>query len=212
MLKFNDPIECIFLRRERRFTAYMDINGAETSVYCPNSGRMTGLTQAGTRCIISKFKPDKYQWEAAFVENTWVGTNTRNPPVLAGWLLKDLFPNEEFVPERFVHPNYKADFVSCNKIIEVKNVHLKMNETAYFPDCVTERGAKQVNIMSGIKDKECYLIYIVQRCDVNKVSVADFIDKEYGKAVKNCTNLKVLAYNCEINREGVRVLERIQYL
>jgi sugar fermentation stimulation protein A len=212
VIKFIDPKECILIKREKRFLAYMNIEGEEKVVYCPNSGRMEGLIEPGTKCIISKFQPDKYQWEAAFIENTWVGTNTKNPPMLAKELLKQLFPNESFIPERFVHPNYKADFISDTKIIEVKNVHLKIDGVAYFPDCVTSRGTKQVNIMSNIKDKECYLIYIVQRSDVDCISVADFLDKEYGKAVKNAKNIKVIAYNCHLNPGGVQLLYPIKYL
>lgn len=211
MIHFNEPIIDKFVKREKRFFAYMENNLA----HCVNTGKMADLLIPGEKCILSKKDSGKlqYTWEAEFSEHykTWVGTNTMNPNKLAVDLLKDLFPNKDFKRE-VTFTNYRADFANSDTIVEVKHVHWRIGDIAYFPDCIAERGARQVNILADLVTKySCYLIYIIQRDDVDAFSVADFVDSKYSQATKLAKNngVKSMAFTCKITEQGIKINKEI---
>ena len=203
-----------FIRREKRFFAYMDDNGSEVQVYCCNSGRMADILIHGSICTVSsKLTGIPYEWQAIKIDDTWIGVNTANPNKLVKDILKDLFPNDIFRQE-VTFGKYKADFASDSKIIEVKNVHWKVGDIAYFPDCVTTRGARQIlDLIELSNTYECYVIYIVQRNDVFKVSSDILVDKDYYNHVMlSKSRVKYLAFNCNINESGVSIDKQIEYI
>ena len=82
-----------FIKREKRFLVHTNLG----LVYCANTGRMEGLLEPNTNMIVSNINSKmKLKWEAAFIENTWVGTNTQNPNFLINSILETLFPNDKF--------------------------------------------------------------------------------------------------------------------
>lgn len=214
MIYFNNHKLMKFIRREKRFFAYMDDNGIETQVYCCNSGRMADILVPGSVCTVSA-KPTgiPYEWQAINIDGTWIGVNTANPNKLVKELLSDLFPNDVFRQE-VTFGQYKADFASNSKIIEVKNVHWKVGDIAYFPDCITTRGARQILDLIELSDTyECYVIYIVQRNDVFKVSSDILVDKHYYQNVLlSRSKIKYLAFNCNINASHVTINRKIDYI
>jgi sugar fermentation stimulation protein A len=213
-IKWNSTI-MIFKDRKKRFLGYMTYKQKEQLVYCCNSGKMADILIPGSECIVtSKNVGIEYEWQAIKIDGEWIGVNTSNPNKLIRILLTKLFPDETFVPEK-TFGSYRCDFASDKTIIEVKNVHWKVNDIAYFPDCITTRGSKQMKILADLaKTYNCYVIYVVQRKDVQIMKVADFIDPEYFKnsklAEKN--GLKVMAFNCIINEEGISINQQIKVI
>ena len=216
-----------FIKREKRFLVHTNLG----LVYCANTGRMEGLLEPNTNMIVSNINSKmKLKWEAAFIENTWVGTNTQNPNFLINSILETLFPNDKFQREVMFttksNQRYRADFASIvsKKIIEVKHVHWKRfhdknNQTAYFPDCITDRGARQIIALNELgEENDCYLIYVVQRNDVNAVTLADDIDKVYTNAIRNSKNIKFLAFNSSIILDSqnknveIKINTQIEYI
>ena len=212
MIYFNNHKLMKFIRREKRFFAYMDDSGVETQVYCCNSGRMADILVPGSMCTVSsKLTGIPYEWQAINIGGTWIGVNTANPNKLVKELLVDLFPNEVFRQE-VTFGQYKADFASNSKIIEVKNVHWKVGDIAYFPDCVTTRGARQILDLIELSNVyECYVIYIVQRNDVFKVSSDISVDKNYyNNVLLSKSKIKYLAFNCNIDVNHVEINQQIE--
>ncbi len=202
--------------RYKRFIVYFTDG---TKGYCANTGKMIGLTDENTKCLVTQhqFKLG-YRWEAAYIENTWVGTNTQNPNKIVAESLGKLFPNDQFEAERTIlHGALKSrfDFVSSNKIIEVKNVHWNIDRIARFPDSVTTRGTRQLQLLSQMTEKyECYVIYIVQRNDLKKAGVAHWIDPNYDTAAKlaHKNGVKFLAYNCIITEQSITLNKKCQFI
>jgi sugar fermentation stimulation protein A len=62
------------------------------------------------------------------------------------------------------------------------------------------------------KGNDCYLVYLVQRSDVTKFSIAKDIDQEYYKnsliAKKNGVNF--FAYKCEVTKKGINVVGKLE--
>ena len=173
-------------------------------------------------CLFSRYEGKlRWKWEAVLINDIWIGVNTQNPNYLIKDHLKNIFPNEEFKSEvTFGH--YRCDFASSKKVIEVKNVHWKtlnpsnpIENVAYFPDCVTQRGSRQLKDMIEILKKfDCYLIYVVQRNDINYVGTASWIDKKYSDNLKIAQQhgLKVLGFKAKINQKSIEINKEIEYL
>lgn len=202
-----------FKKREKRFTVFWTDG---TNGYCPNPGKMADLLESNCDCLITPIATkSKWRWEAAFIQGTWVGVNTHSPNQIMKNYLHNLFPNEEFKSE-VSFGQYRADFASDNKVIEVKNVHWKVDNIARFPDCVTVRGARQMLDLTELQKtgKKCYVIYVVQRSDIKQMGVADWIDKNYDANTKIAkqSGVKFLGFSCNIDENNVNIKEQIEFI
>lgn len=236
---FNERKLSTFLFREKRFFAYTK----DGITYCPNTGKMTDILIKDTDCILSK-KAQKqkvninekekikleFQLEALWYKNNWTGTNTQNPNKLAKLLLPIIFPNSEpFIAEKsFIMQEsnvannskrliFRADFASKTHVIEIKNVHWTRydEETAYFPDCKTERGAKQMLYLSELAQNfSCYVIYIIQRSGVKYFSLASDVDPLYYKnaQIAEKAGVKFLAFNCNLNMDFIEIANEVIFI
>ena len=163
-MRFPSPlIPATLIRRYKRFLADMTLDGgAETTVHVANPGAMLGLATPGARVFLSKSananRKLPLSWELVEADfgagPELVGVNTGCPnrlveeaivagkvPQLAGYprLRREVRYGKasrvDFLLERDGAP-------PC--FVEVKNVHLRRQGRAEFPDCVTARGTRQV--------------------------------------------------------------------
>jgi sugar fermentation stimulation protein A len=198
-------------RYKRFFIEFTD----DTVGYCPNTGKMSDLLIPNSPCFLSPNTAKlPLKLEAINIDEVWIGTNTHNPNKLASTLLKEIFPNENFKVE-VKFGQYRCDFASSNKIIEVKYVHWKIGDTAYFPDCIAVRGARQMLDLINLSTKyECYVIYILQRNDCEKVQITSWIDKDYYN--NSCLAMKygiiMKAFNCNISPGSISINKAIEIL
>lgn len=216
---FNEPTLFNFKKREKRFFSYHeDENKKQVTAHCVNTGKMAGLLVENRSTILSKKTSGlPYTWEAIKTENGWIGVNTFTPNKLVKQMLNDgLIPGEIFQQERLIKEfKYKPDFSNDNYIIEVKHVHLVIDNIGYFPDCPTERGARQLDALINLKKqgKKVILIYILQNNHGHKLTIAKDIDPlYYSKALEAKKNgIESFAFNCNISLEGVFINSLIEF-
>ncbi len=72
------------VQRYKRFFADIRLeDGSVITAHCPNTGPMLGMVQPGQRVAFSKNSGKNrklaYTWEMAWLDDTWVGTNTHTP-------------------------------------------------------------------------------------------------------------------------------------
>jgi sugar fermentation stimulation protein A len=91
--------------------------------------------------------------------------------------------------------------------VEVKNVHLKRNGRAEFPDSKTVRGAKHLGELAKVAEagSRAVMLYIVQRMDCEIFSLADDIDPAYGLAFRDARarGVESFCYDCDISLGGI---------
>ncbi len=98
--------------------------------------------------------------------------------------------------------------------VEVKNVHLSRTAgLAEFPDSVTERGAKHLVELAGMVESghEALMVYLVQRGDAERFSLARDIDPNYAKAFEAATKrgVSAVALACDASPAGIVVARPI---
>jgi sugar fermentation stimulation protein A len=228
-MKFPAPlIQGTLLKRYKRFLADVDIGGETITAHCANPGSMLGLAEPGSAVWLSQSdnpkRKLKYSWELVEVDlgagPTLVGINTAHPNPLVAEAIKC-----SAISELSGYPSLRrevkygvnsridilledADLRRC--YVEIKNVHL-MRESgrAEFPDSVTARGAKHLGELSQMvrEGHRAVMVYLVQRGDAEKLSLARDIDPGYGAAFDAArqAGVEAIAYACAITPDAIKV-------
>ncbi len=229
-MKFNEIlISGEFIKRYKRFFVDVRIGKEIVVAHCPNTGSMMGLMKKGNNVWLSKSKNPKrklkYTLQIIEDQKSKVGINTHltNKIVLDALnnkLIKNFKNLDKIQQEVKFGQNTRFDFLITEKykktFIEVKNVTLsRQKQIAEFPDAITSRGLKHIQELLKAKKKgyQIYLLFVIQRNDCNKFTLAKDIDPKYCelllKAVKK--NLKVLCYDCKFSSKGIKLNREIQF-
>ncbi len=202
----------------------MDIeleDGRHVTAHCPNTGSMLGVIEEGRVVGLSHHDDPKrtlaYTLQMIEDDGVMVGVNTHNPNKIVFEALKNNYFDrlqgyENIHKEVKVSTHSRLDFALTSPhqptcYIEVKNVHYKKGETAYFPDSKTERGQKHISELSALvhQGNRCVMLYIVQRPDVKKFAFADFIDPAYASLANDAKSkgVEMYAYTCDVSFDRI---------
>jgi sugar fermentation stimulation protein A len=159
------------------------------------------------------------------VEGGLIGVNTGAPNTLvAEALAAGRIPELAAYPSRRREVRYGeasridlllegGDRPSC--YVEVKNVHLKRDGWAEFPDCVTLRGAKHMGELARMVEAgfRAVVLYVIQRTDCTQFRIAGDLDPGYHRALDAArkAGVEVLCYSCDISFEGVEIAGSIPF-
>lgn len=221
-MDFPTPLhEAVLLKRYKRFLADFQLkNGDIITVHCANSGSLRGVLQEGNRVWYSISPNPKrqipYTWEMVESDETFVGVNTQHPNRLIGeWLrnhMINLSTGYDDIKAEVSHGQSRFDYMlKANGLpdcfLEVKNVHYKVGQGAFFPDAVTIRGLKHIRHLMDLvaSGNRAMMAYVVQRNDCDFLSFAKDIDPEYAKACHLASQMGVEfhAYACHMTPQGI---------
>jgi sugar fermentation stimulation protein A len=233
-MKFPTPlIPGTLIQRYKRFLADVRLDdGTTVTVTCPNTGSMMGLKEPGLRVWISTSdsptRKYKHTWELVEADlgkgPKIVGINTGHPNKLVEEAVRsgtfEIFSGyADLKREQKYGRNSRIDLLLSdpNKglaYVEVKNVHLSRKAgLAEFPDSVTERGAKHLVELSDMvaEGHRSIMVFLVQRSDVTKLSLAREIDPNYAAAFDQAVKAGVepLVLRCKLSTSEIKVEKAI---
>tara|TARA_Y100001936_G_C15941717_1_gene595084 strand:+ start:211 stop:897 length:687 start_codon:yes stop_codon:yes gene_type:complete len=213
-------------KRYKRFFADIEVNNKVITAHCPNTGSMKGLLDNGNQCWLTPHDDPKrklkYTLEIIKVKNSLIGVNThRANKIVLHALQNKLIP--EFKKSKNIKPEFKYsddtrfDFLCDDSIIEVKNVTLtRENDIAEFPDAITSRGSKHLNMLVKSIDKNYkpFVLFLTQIEGINNFRIAKDIDAVYYKnyLIAKKAGVKFLAYRCSLNSKEIKVEKKIKIL
>lgn len=229
-MQWDSPVIVTTLKkRYKRFLADIVINEGIEVAHVPNTGSMTSCWDSDWRCLVTHSdNPNrklKFTLEMTHNGESWIGVNTANANKLVKeWLinkqLSAFSAYDQVVPEK-KHGASRFDFYleaqdnlpAC--YIEVKNVTLKLDDKAQFPDAVSERGQKHLKELMDLKKEgyRCAMVYVVQREDVESFSPAKTIDPVYAQLLNEAahTGVEIYVYQCRLDETGIHYLKEIPY-
>lgn len=219
------------IRREKRFSVAVDLDGRQIWAHTNNTGSMLGLLRPGTPVLLSPATNParKLAWtvealgmgghgvpEPDAPDLFWVGVNTSVPNrFLSAAFAAGLLPwaaGYAGLQREAVHAESRLDGL-CTGLglpplwIECKNVTLVEDTMAAFPDAVTERGAKHLGTLQRLVSEGCRaaMLYLVQRPDGRCFGPADYIDPVYAAALCQALNhgVEVYAVVARVTLEGI---------
>jgi sugar fermentation stimulation protein A len=229
------------VKRYKRFLADVVLDTGETvTATCPNTGSMKGLTEPGSVVWLSTSDSPtrKYRHTWEMIENdlgagpTLVGINTAHPnrilsEAIEAGQIEPLKGYASLKREQKYGRNSRIDILLQDDpgkrgakpvcYVEIKNVHL-MREAglAEFPDSVTERGAKHLGELADMvrEGQRAVMVFLVQRADANRLSLARDIDPQYGTAFDAAVaaGVEALAVRCRLSETGIEVDKLIEVI
>ena len=223
-MKWEVPLKhAVLKKRYKRFLADIDLDGEFLTAHVPNTGSMKSCWEPDWKCAVSvSTNPSRkmpHTLELIHNGETWIGVNTGNANKLVKhWLTEKLLP--EFTGYPVVKPETKVgesrvDFYleghehlpPC--YIEVKNVTLKLDGMAQFPDSVSERGQKHLRELMKLRKEgfRAAMLYVVQREDVAHFSAATSIDPVYSGLLRDAhaAGVEILVYQCRMDTEELKL-------
>ena len=228
-MKYKEKIlEGFFIKRYKRFFVDAVLGGNVITTYCPNTGSLRGMLNENAKVLIAKVDNPKaklkYRLEAIKHNGVYVGINTSLPNgiIFEAIKQKKILDNlqGEIKKEVKYGKNSRVDiFINNPKgkncFIEVKSVTLsRVKGLAEFPDAKTTRGSKHLIELGEMSKQghDCYLVYLIQRKDINIFSIAKDIDEEYYKnsIIAKKSGVKFIAFSCEVSKKGIDVIQQIK--
>jgi sugar fermentation stimulation protein A len=215
------------IQRYKRFLADVRLDdGTTVTATCPNTGSMLGLKEPGMIVWLSTSTSEtrkyKHTWEMVETDlgkgKVLVGVNTQHPNKLVeeairNGTLKSLSGFAELKREQKYGHNSRIDILLSDPAkglayVEVKNVHFsRQRGLAEFPDSVTERGTKHLAELADMVQQghRAVMVYLVQRGDVTKFTLARDIDTKYGDGFDKAiaAGVEVLVLRCALNTSGI---------
>ena len=86
---------------------------------------------------------------------------------------------------------------------------------AEFPDSVTARGAKHLGDLAAMVEQghRAVLLFLVQRTDCTRVTLAEDLDPTYAKAFSAAIEMgvEVMCFACEISPDGIAMAQRVPF-
>ena len=218
-----------FIFRPNRFQAYVDINGEETIVHVPNTGRCREILIPGITVVLreenNQNRKTKYDLIAAYKNEKIINIDSMLPnKIVEEALLENRIESlKQYtkVEREKTYGNSRFDFKltdNDNNIyyLEVKGVTLEEEGLAMFPDAPTERGRKHLLELISAKDNVggAGVLFLIQMENVHAFTPNDCMDKQFGYALRqaNDRGVDVLAYNCEVGENYISMLEKIPIL
>ncbi|MEO1206610.1 MAG: DNA/RNA nuclease SfsA [Pseudomonadota bacterium] len=231
-MKFPSPLlRGTLTKRYKRFLADIVLDdGTEITASCPNTGSMMGLSSPGLSVWVSTSdsKTRKYKHTLELVEvpdmvsgqPVYVGINTGHPNKLVCEAIEDkriakLRGYATLKREQKYGQNSRIDILLSDEAkglcyVEIKNVHLlRKPNLVEFPDSVTARGAKHLDELGDMVEAghRAVMLFLVQRGDAKRFSLADDIDPNYAEAFDRAKarGVEILVYACDVSPEEIRV-------
>ena len=226
-MKYKEEIlEGFFIKRYKRFFVDFKFDNKIVTAYCPNTGSLLGLLKEGSKVLVSKVEnPNaklKYRLEAIKDFKTFVGVNTSLPNDIVFSAIKEKKILREIKGDLKKEVKYGknsrvdifASHPNGDTYIEVKSVTLSRKKNlAEFPDAVTSRGSKHLIELSNMSEKgsKCFLIYLIQRNDVDTFSIAKDLDNEYyeNSLIAKKSGVKFRAFKCNVSVKGINIVGEI---
>lgn len=222
-MKFDQKlVPAILLRRYKRFLTDMEMEDGRIEVaHCTNTGSMKSCIEEGAPVFLSPAKDPKrktkFTWEMIMINENWVGINTSIP----NKLVFEAILNQEIkgldmyseVRREVKFEDSRLDIYAANETekcyIEVKNVTMKLGNSALFPDAVTSRGLKHLNTLIRIKEAgmRAVMVYVIQRMDVDKFGTAVDIDPNYADGLKKAiaAGVEVFPLQAKVSPDGIEI-------
>ena len=221
-------VKGIFISRPNRFIANVTIDGVNTVVHVPNTGRCKELLVKD--CTVYLRQSDNPSRKTLFdliaVEKSVNGKNIlinmdsiAPNKVAQEWITShpEYFYNVTYVKSEYTYGDSRFDFyfeysdkdgTSHKMFLEVKGVTLEHDGIAMFPDAPTLRGVKHITELTDIKSKgeyDCGILFVIQMKGCHLFKPNYDTHRDFALALKNAKSkgVSVFATDCIVTPQSL---------
>ena len=216
-----------FQSRPNRFLlkVLLEDTGSQVDAHMADPGRLRELLLPGKRLWLrpASNPKRKTRWSAVLVESPdgsgLISLDSTLPNRLASQALRRRSISElsdwGLVRAEVKMGRSRFDFLLARGeteqlVLEVKSVTLVEDGIAFFPDAVTERGARHVRELTEIAGQpgwEAAVLFVLQRPDAREIRAAKRIDPKFSEALMKAeeAGVKVFGRRCSVFLDRVEL-------
>ncbi len=217
------------LRRYKRFLAEVELaDGRLVTAHCPNTGSMRTCWAPGAPVQLSHSDDPRrklaWTWERVDMGRGWIGINThRVNAVVAEGIAQGRVPALAGYPEPRREPRLDLPGLPAGRLdlalgndclVEVKNVTLWEGGCLSFPDAVTVRGRRHLDLLAAlaVRGLRAVLLFALNRPEGTCFSPAAHIDPAYahGLAEAAAAGVEVLAVRVRHRPQAMELGEGVE--
>ncbi len=221
------------IKRYKRFLADVELeDGTLVTAHCPNTGTMKSCWEPGApvQLSFSDNPKRKLAWTLERVDmgRGWLGVNThRSNGIIAEGIEHGLIPElagydqlrREVKFELEGHPTARFDLLlsegtGADAYVEVKNATLLDGDYIRFPDAVSERGRKHLDLLlEAVRlGYRGVVLFAVNRPEGSCFAPAQAIDPAYAERLREVVaeGVEALAIRIRHTDEGMSVGEALR--
>ena len=217
ILRYENTVEALFVRRLNRFAAQVLIDGNPERVHVKNTGRLQELLVPQARVTLQRAAgPNrKTAWDLISVYKSglgWVNIDSLAPNELMKRYLMSL--DYDLVKPEHTYGSSRFDFYmergGERYLTEVKGCTLAAETesgTGLFPDAPTERGVKHLSELAAAakEDYHCEIAFVIQINSIQRVLPNDATQPEFGQALIRAAKagVQVICYSCHVEADSI---------
>lgn len=172
--------EGIFIKRLNRFVALVKVGTENYHAHLHDSGRLEELLVTGRPIILVPKKAPKTDFKIIAIHREpygWIFLNSGLHRKIVEEILRQKLVPEfkdivEFKPEHKIG-SHRIDFIlsfpTYKALMEVKGCTLFKENTCFFPDAPTKRGAEHLKILT--KNTPAFILFLVCHPDIKTVEI-----------------------------------------
>jgi sugar fermentation stimulation protein A len=215
----NKVVKGSFIKRLNRFEAIVDIEGVESLVHVPNTGRCRELFLEGAVVLLEKrdgkHRKTAYELIMVYREDKLISIDSQLPNKLVEEAVRNNVIHElldyDYIKREVVFGDSRFDLymekAGEKTFIEVKGVTLEVDGAAKFPDAPTERGTKHIYELIKAKQQgyRACLMFVIQLDFASYFVPNAIMDPKFAEALiaAQSAGVEIFAYSCQVNEDEV---------
>lgn len=218
MIRYDNMVPGVFLRRPNRFIAHVAIGGKEEVCHVKNTGRCRELLVPGAAVWCQTHddpaRKTKFSVIAVMKGSRCINMDSQVPNrVAAEWILSG---GLGFVPSVLqaekTWGGSRFDFYletddGRQGFVEVKGVTLEREGRAFFPDAPTERGTRHLQELTAAAAQGllAFVVFVVKMEKILSLSPNDETDPAFGAALRQAaeSGVSIHAIGCRVTPETI---------
>lgn len=215
-MKYSNITPGIFLDRQNRFAARVEVNDQIETVHVKNTGRGKELLIPGAEVYLTEpgTPGRKTRYDLVTVRKNsgiLINYDSQAPNKAAGeWLSRQGF--DKIIPE-YTYGNSRIDFYMERNneifLMEVKGCTLEIDGTGYFPDAPTKRGIKHLQeLIHAVQEGySAVLAFVIQMEGITEVRPNAVLQPEFGTAWEEAlaAGVRILMLPCHIEPDSINI-------
>ena len=219
MIRYENTVQGIFLRRVNRFVAEVLVGGKPERVHVKNTGRLRELLVPEAKVTLQRAEaPERktaYDLISVYKPKLeWVNIDSLAPNELIRQLL--LSRDYDVVKPEFTYGDSRFDFYMEGHgeryLTEVKGCTLAADleqGIGLFPDAPTERGVKHLDELAAAVEKgyRCQIAFVIQMNGIRLVFPNNNTHPEFGQALARAAKagVQVVCCGCHVEADSIRI-------
>ncbi len=219
MIRYENSVPGIFVRRVNRFVAEVLIDGKTERVHVKNTGRLGELLVPKAAVTLQRASDPKRKTAYDLIsvyepELKWVNIDSLVPNQLMKQHLMSM--NYDVVRPEYTFGDSRFDFYMESRgekyLTEVKGCTLAADRKrgiGLFPDAPTERGVKHLEELAAAAKEgyHCQIAFVIQMNGIHTVFPNDVTQPEFGLALARAAKagVQVAYYSCHVEADSIAI-------